>query len=195
MLVRTEPATSRGTFFRTCVATIELAEIITVSIRDVNERGRAFAFRPRADVPGAPEADDSRNVDGVPDEVFVMLQAHMKFPPDYPYSPPSIRFMTKVWHPNVYEVSEYIRELSIPRMFPFSPLTPPFRPFPILYVCTCVPSPSPRHPFSVHPALSPLPRSQPPSLSLAVPRCITTVPLHSVRSSVRLSLSSTLRHP
>ncbi|XP_029680580.1 ubiquitin-conjugating enzyme E2 R2 isoform X2 [Formica exsecta] len=30
-------------------------------------------------------------------------KAHMKFPPDYPYSPPSIRFMTKVWHPNVYE--------------------------------------------------------------------------------------------
>lgn len=32
----------------------------------------------------------------------------MKFPPDYPYSPPSIRFMTKVWHPNVYEVSNII---------------------------------------------------------------------------------------
>lgn len=31
------------------------------------------------------------------------LQAHMKFPHDYPYSPPSIRFITKVWHPNVYE--------------------------------------------------------------------------------------------
>lgn len=28
----------------------------------------------------------------------------MKFPADYPYSPPTIRFMTKVWHPNVYEV-------------------------------------------------------------------------------------------
>ncbi len=28
----------------------------------------------------------------------------MKFPPDYPYSPPSIRFLSKVWHPNVYEV-------------------------------------------------------------------------------------------
>jgi ubiquitin-conjugating enzyme E2 R len=27
----------------------------------------------------------------------------MKFPADYPYSPPSIRFLTKVWHPNVYE--------------------------------------------------------------------------------------------
>ena len=31
------------------------------------------------------------------------LQAIMKFPQDYPYSPPSIRFITKVWHPNVYE--------------------------------------------------------------------------------------------
>ncbi|RXG53512.1 Ubiquitin-conjugating enzyme E2 R2, partial [Armadillidium vulgare] len=30
-------------------------------------------------------------------------KAHMKFPPDYPYSPPSVRFLTKVWHPNVYE--------------------------------------------------------------------------------------------
>lgn len=33
-----------------------------------------------------------------------LSQAHMKFPSDYPYSPPSIRFLTKVWHPNVYEV-------------------------------------------------------------------------------------------
>ena len=29
----------------------------------------------------------------------------MKFPADYPYSPPSVRFITKVWHPNVYEVN------------------------------------------------------------------------------------------
>lgn len=36
---------------------------------------------------------------------FFLFQAHMKFPQDYPYSPPSIRFLTKVWHPNVYEVS------------------------------------------------------------------------------------------
>lgn len=36
--------------------------------------------------------------------LYVLFQAHMKFPPDYPYSPPSIRFLTKVWHPNVYEV-------------------------------------------------------------------------------------------
>lgn len=33
------------------------------------------------------------------------FKAHMKFPPDYPYSPPSIKFLTKVWHPNVYEVN------------------------------------------------------------------------------------------
>lgn len=32
-----------------------------------------------------------------------IFQALMKFPHDYPYSPPSIRFITKVWHPNVYE--------------------------------------------------------------------------------------------
>ncbi|XP_076334733.1 ubiquitin-conjugating enzyme E2 R1-like isoform X1 [Tachypleus tridentatus] len=31
------------------------------------------------------------------------FKAHIKFPPDYPYSPPTIRFLTKVWHPNVYE--------------------------------------------------------------------------------------------
>ena len=36
----------------------------------------------------------------------------MKFPVDYPYSPPSIRFMTKVWHPNVYEVSERVSLFS-----------------------------------------------------------------------------------
>ena len=28
----------------------------------------------------------------------------MKFPHDYPYSPPSVKFVTKMWHPNVYEV-------------------------------------------------------------------------------------------
>ncbi|XP_055342219.1 ubiquitin-conjugating enzyme E2 R2-like [Paramacrobiotus metropolitanus] len=31
------------------------------------------------------------------------FKAHMKFPQDYPYSPPSIRFLSKIWHPNVYE--------------------------------------------------------------------------------------------
>lgn len=44
----------------------------------------------------------------------------MKFPPDYPYSPPSIRFMTKVWHPNVYEVSEYMNYRS-PAYLSFHP--------------------------------------------------------------------------
>ncbi|XP_032062785.1 ubiquitin-conjugating enzyme E2 R2-like isoform X1 [Aythya fuligula] len=31
------------------------------------------------------------------------IQAHIKFPIDYPYSPPTFRFLTKMWHPNVYE--------------------------------------------------------------------------------------------
>uniref|UniRef100_A0A8C8AIV2 UBC core domain-containing protein n=1 Tax=Otus sunia TaxID=257818 RepID=A0A8C8AIV2_9STRI len=29
--------------------------------------------------------------------------AHIKFPIDYPYSPPTFRFLTKMWHPNIYE--------------------------------------------------------------------------------------------
>ncbi|XP_039759214.1 ubiquitin-conjugating enzyme E2 R2 isoform X1 [Pararge aegeria] len=42
---------------------------------------------------------------GPPDTLYQggYFKAHMKFPPDYPYSPPTIRFLTKVWHPNVYE--------------------------------------------------------------------------------------------
>uniref|UniRef100_A0AAY5KL61 UBC core domain-containing protein n=1 Tax=Esox lucius TaxID=8010 RepID=A0AAY5KL61_ESOLU len=30
-------------------------------------------------------------------------QARIKFPIDYPYSPPAFRFLTKMWHPNIYE--------------------------------------------------------------------------------------------
>ncbi|KAM7023585.1 ubiquitin-conjugating enzyme E2 R2 isoform 2-T2 [Acridotheres tristis] len=30
-------------------------------------------------------------------------EAHIKFPIDYPYSPPTFRFLTKMWHPNIYE--------------------------------------------------------------------------------------------
>ena len=41
-----------------------------------------------------------------------MFQAIMKFPPDYPYSPPSVKFLTKMWHPNVYEVSFFLKRLE-----------------------------------------------------------------------------------
>jgi ubiquitin-protein ligase len=27
----------------------------------------------------------------------------IRFPQDYPYSPPTVRFLTKMWHPNIYE--------------------------------------------------------------------------------------------
>ena len=30
----------------------------------------------------------------------------MKFPYDYPYSPPAAMFIIKMWHPNVYEIGE-----------------------------------------------------------------------------------------
>ncbi|KAL3999037.1 Ubiquitin-conjugating enzyme E2 R1 [Acanthocheilonema viteae] len=31
------------------------------------------------------------------------FKAVLKFPSNYPYAPPSIKFLNKVWHPNVYE--------------------------------------------------------------------------------------------
>ncbi|XP_051932710.1 ubiquitin-conjugating enzyme E2 R2 isoform X2 [Hippocampus zosterae] len=31
------------------------------------------------------------------------FKAHIKFPVDYPYLPPTFRFITKMWHPNIYE--------------------------------------------------------------------------------------------
>ncbi|XP_042768763.1 ubiquitin-conjugating enzyme E2 R2 isoform X1 [Panthera tigris] len=38
------------------------------------------------------------------------FKAHIKFPIDYPYSPPTFRFLTKMWHPNIYEteIGDYI---------------------------------------------------------------------------------------
>lgn len=35
----------------------------------------------------------------------LFLQAQISFPVDYPYSPPAFRFLTKMWHPNIYEVT------------------------------------------------------------------------------------------
>jgi ubiquitin-conjugating enzyme E2 R len=42
---------------------------------------------------------------GPPDTLYVggYFKALMKFPNDYPYSPPTVRFLCKMWHPNVYE--------------------------------------------------------------------------------------------
>eukprot|EP00118_Oscarella_pearsei_P003377 m.14070 g.14070 ORF g.14070 m.14070 type:complete len:249 (+) comp25476_c0_seq2:64-810(+) len=34
------------------------------------------------------------------------FKAHMSFPKDYPYSPPTFTFLTKMWHPNVYANGE-----------------------------------------------------------------------------------------
>lgn len=42
---------------------------------------------------------------------FSMPQARIKFPIDYPYSPPAFRFLTKMWHPNIYEVKSHTLNL------------------------------------------------------------------------------------
>ncbi|XP_018416074.1 PREDICTED: ubiquitin-conjugating enzyme E2 R1 [Nanorana parkeri] len=31
------------------------------------------------------------------------FKARLKFPIDYPYAPPAFQFLTKMWHPNIYE--------------------------------------------------------------------------------------------
>mmetsp|Transcript_6160 Transcript_6160/g.16565 ORF Transcript_6160/g.16565 Transcript_6160/m.16565 type:complete len:166 (-) Transcript_6160:178-675(-) len=41
---------------------------------------------------------------GPPDTMYEggFFRAHMGFPKDYPNNPPSVRFVSEMWHPNVY---------------------------------------------------------------------------------------------
>jgi len=34
------------------------------------------------------------------------FKAKIVFPPGYPYSPPTVKFLTKMWHPNIYETGD-----------------------------------------------------------------------------------------
>ena len=34
------------------------------------------------------------------------FKALIRFPGDYPYSPPSFKFISRIWHPNVFENGE-----------------------------------------------------------------------------------------
>uniref|UniRef100_A0A673V2K0 Ubiquitin conjugating enzyme E2 R2 n=1 Tax=Suricata suricatta TaxID=37032 RepID=A0A673V2K0_SURSU len=46
------------------------------------------------------------------------FKAHIKFPIDYPYSPPTFRFLTKMWHPNIYEVRDICSDSLPPSFLP-----------------------------------------------------------------------------
>lgn len=46
--------------------------------------------------------------------LHLSTQAHIKFPVDYPYSPPTFRFLTKMWHPNIYEVKHFVSHWVFP---------------------------------------------------------------------------------
>lgn len=45
---------------------------------------------------------------GPPSTIYAggYFKALIKFPGDYPFSPPTFRFTTKMWHPNIYENGE-----------------------------------------------------------------------------------------
>ena len=46
----------------------------------------------------------------------------MKFSHDYPYSPPTFRFITKMFHSNIYEVMSFLRLNCVPSvLFPSVP--------------------------------------------------------------------------
>ncbi|OQV11621.1 Ubiquitin-conjugating enzyme E2 R1 [Hypsibius exemplaris] len=42
---------------------------------------------------------------GPPDTIYAggYFRALIKFPPEYPFSPPAVRFVNKLWHPNIYD--------------------------------------------------------------------------------------------
>ncbi|CAN8064139.1 unnamed protein product [Agarophyton chilense] len=44
-------------------------------------------------------------LNGPPDTLYEggLFKAKLSFPPDYPYMPPTMRFISDMWHPNIYK--------------------------------------------------------------------------------------------
>ncbi|XP_036602771.1 ubiquitin-conjugating enzyme E2 R1-like [Trichosurus vulpecula] len=52
------------------------------------------------------------------------FKAHLSFPIDYPYSPPVFRFLTEMWHPNIYESGHVCISILDPPDVPKSEVPP-----------------------------------------------------------------------
>ncbi|GJD10863.1 Ubiquitin-conjugating enzyme E2 7 [Galdieria sulphuraria] len=52
---------------------------------------------------------------GPPDTLYEggVFKARLVFPPDYPVMPPTMRFTSEMWHPNVYQDGRMLRNVGL----------------------------------------------------------------------------------
>eukprot|EP00750_Incisomonas_marina_P027047 INCI6098.1.p2 GENE.INCI6098.1~~INCI6098.1.p2 ORF type:complete len:165 (+),score=26.33 INCI6098.1:181-675(+) len=77
--------------------------------RVINEYKKLLKAKQEVGVMAEPNADNICNWDatmlGPQDTIWEGGTFHLKihFPPDYPQKPPEVKFVTKMFHPNIYE--------------------------------------------------------------------------------------------
>lgn len=77
----------------------EIRELKKVSISE-------FRLGPKTDVNGKEIINEwDVTMNGTPGTVYEgsTILAELKFPDDYPFSPPKFKFITRMFHPNIYE--------------------------------------------------------------------------------------------